>query len=140
MTDRVALKLDRNRELVLVTVAWMAVAASFAFGQGNAVPKTQAPAGQGVTSIPQWQTEAGGKMTFEVASIRPSKPDTFTPPNFALSPDDSYISTGGIFTADFPRSHLHRVRLQAQSRPGKADAGLFAEVGHCGSLRDSRAI
>jgi bla regulator protein BlaR1 len=102
MTDRVALKLDRNRELVLVTVAWMAVAASFAFGQGNAVPKTQAPAGQGVTSIPQWQTAAGGKMTFEVASIRPSKPDTFTPPNFALSPDDSYISTGGIFTADFP--------------------------------------
>src|SRR5271170_4194342 len=71
MTDRVALKLDRNKELVLVAVAWMAVAAPLAFGQGNAAAKTQAPAGQVVTAIPQWQTAAGGKMTFEVASIRP---------------------------------------------------------------------
>lgn len=97
MTEHVALKLGRSKKLALVAVAWMAVAAPFAFGQGNT-----APAGQAVTPIPQWQTAAGGKMTFEVASIRPSKPDTFTPPNFALSSDDSYLSTGGIFNADFP--------------------------------------
>jgi uncharacterized protein (TIGR03435 family) len=97
MTEHVALKLGRSKRLALIAVALMVVAAPFAFGQGNAVP-----AGQAVTPIPQWQTAAGGKMTFEVASIRPAKPDTFTPPKFPLSSDDSYISTGGIFTADFP--------------------------------------
>jgi len=40
-------------------------------------------------------------MSFEVASIRPTKPGEFTPPNFALSADDSYTKTGGLFTADF---------------------------------------
>ena len=49
-----------------------------------------------------WQKAAGGKLEFEVASIRPSKPGTFTPPNFPLSADAAYAPTGGIFTADFP--------------------------------------
>jgi hypothetical protein len=96
MAEHVALKLGRSKKLALVAVAWMAVVAPFASGQGKAAPE-----GQAVTPIPQWQTAAGGKMTFEVASIRPSKPDTFTPPNFALSSDDSYLSTGGIFNAIF---------------------------------------
>jgi bla regulator protein blaR1 len=100
MTKGIAI--DSCKKLWFVAVALMAVAGPFAFGQGDAAPKTQAPAAQSVTPIPQWQMAAGGKMTFEVASIRPSKPDTFTPPNFALSSDDSHISTGGIFTADFP--------------------------------------
>jgi bla regulator protein BlaR1 len=41
-------------------------------------------------------------MSFDVASIRPSKPGTFTPPNFPLSNDDSYGPTAGLFEADFP--------------------------------------
>ena len=41
-------------------------------------------------------------MSFDVASIRPSKPGTFTPPNFPLSNDDSYGPTAGIFEAHFP--------------------------------------
>jgi uncharacterized protein (TIGR03435 family) len=51
---------------------------------------------------PQWQTDAGGQMSFDVASIHQSKPGTFTPPNFPLSPDDAYAPTGGILSADFP--------------------------------------
>jgi uncharacterized protein (TIGR03435 family) len=51
---------------------------------------------------PQWQTDAGGKMAFEVASIRLSKPGTFTPPSFPLSPDDAYSPNGGVLSADFP--------------------------------------
>ena len=51
-------------------------------------------------AAPDWQTKAGGKMEFEVASVREDK-GTFTPPSFPLSPDDSFRPTGGLFKADF---------------------------------------
>ena len=61
-----------------------------------------APVGFGqAAKVPDWQTAAGGKMSFEVASIRPTKPGEFTPPNFPISADDSYRPDGGVFTADF---------------------------------------
>jgi hypothetical protein len=34
--------------------------------------------------VPEWQKAAGGKLSFEVASIKPGTPGKFTPPNFAL--------------------------------------------------------
>lgn len=42
-------------------------------------------------------------MSFDVASVRQSKPGTFTPPNFALDSSDSYQPSDphGRFTADF---------------------------------------
>jgi bla regulator protein BlaR1 len=49
-----------------------------------------------------WEKAAGSKMEFEVASIHLEKPGNFKPPLFALSPDDSYVSAGGRFFADFP--------------------------------------
>lgn len=49
-----------------------------------------------------WQQAAGGRMSFEVASIRPSEPGKFTPPTFPLSPDNSFRPNTGIFSADFP--------------------------------------
>lgn len=52
--------------------------------------------------VPAWQTAAGGKLSFDVASIRPTKPGEFTLPNFPMSPDDSYSPNGGLLTADFP--------------------------------------
>jgi len=52
--------------------------------------------------VPDWQKAAGGKMAFDVATIRPTKPGEFTPPSFPLGPDDSYKQTGGAFFADFP--------------------------------------
>jgi bla regulator protein BlaR1 len=51
--------------------------------------------------VPDWQTAAGGKMAFEVASVKPSKGD-FTPPVFPLDSGDAYNATGGRFKADFP--------------------------------------
>ncbi|MGA7341959.1 MAG: TIGR03435 family protein [Terracidiphilus sp.] len=68
-----------------------------------------APAyGQSVSSqaqaVPAWQTATGGKMAFEVASIRLAEPGTFTPPSFALNIDDTPIPQGGRFSADFPLS------------------------------------
>jgi uncharacterized protein (TIGR03435 family) len=49
-------------------------------------------------------TAAECQMKFEVASIRPTKPGEFTPPNFPLDEGDAYAPTGGRFTAVFPLS------------------------------------
>jgi uncharacterized protein (TIGR03435 family) len=52
--------------------------------------------------IPEWQTKAGGKLSFEVASVKPSLDQPFRPPSFPLSNDDSFKNTGAHFFADFP--------------------------------------
>ncbi len=50
--------------------------------------------------VPDWQTIAGGRLSFEVASV---KQDTgpFRTPNFPLDPGEAYSVTGGRFSADF---------------------------------------
>jgi uncharacterized protein (TIGR03435 family) len=61
-------------------------------------------------SVPQWQIDAGGKMAFEVASVKPSPPGAFRPPNFPLDPGDSFTNLqtneapGSRFFAVFPLS------------------------------------
>ena len=49
-------------------------------------------------SIPQGQSAAGGKMSFEVASIRQSKPGAELSNNGELDFSDAYPSTGGLLT------------------------------------------
>jgi bla regulator protein blaR1 len=49
---------------------------------------------------PDWQTAAGGKMAFEVASVRLAKPGTFTMPTFFLGLDDAK-PPGGRFSGSF---------------------------------------
>jgi uncharacterized protein (TIGR03435 family) len=51
-------------------------------------------------SDPDWQTVAGGKMAFEVASVWLAKPGTFTPQRFFLDNGDAKPS-GGRFSASF---------------------------------------
>jgi uncharacterized protein (TIGR03435 family) len=71
-----------NGDLLLFSAASIAIAA----GQSS--------------DVPDWQNAAGGKMAFEVASV---KQDTgpFRPPNFPLDAGDAYAVTGGRFSADF---------------------------------------
>jgi len=52
-------------------------------------------------SLPAWKIAAGGKMEFEVASIRPADPDHFISPSFSLSAEDGPIPKNSEFTADF---------------------------------------
>jgi bla regulator protein BlaR1 len=63
------------------------------------VPKPQS------SPVPEWQTAAGGKMQFAVASVRLDKSGVFKPPSIPLGADDSMginsPSSGGLFTADF---------------------------------------
>jgi uncharacterized protein (TIGR03435 family) len=46
-----------------------------------------------------WQAIAGGRMAFEVASVKPGK-GAITPSNPSLTPWDDYSATGGLFRAD----------------------------------------
>ena len=46
-----------------------------------------------------WETAAGGKMAFDVASVKAAK--DFAPPNFPLSAEAAYVP-GGRLTATFP--------------------------------------
>ena len=68
--------------------------------------------------VPEWQIAAGRSMAFEVASIRPT--DTFTPPSFPMSPDNSYRPTGGLLTASFPLityiQFAYKLSLTAEQR------------------------
>jgi bla regulator protein BlaR1 len=87
--DSRELRMNRNRTALCLAFA-IALNAPLGISQSPQPP------------VPEWQTAAGGKMSFDVASIRPTKPDEFTPPNFPLSSDDSYAPNGGLLTADFP--------------------------------------
>jgi uncharacterized protein (TIGR03435 family) len=50
--------------------------------------------------VPDWQQAAGGKMSFDVASVRLDKGE-FRLPSFALSADDWFREPNGRFHADF---------------------------------------
>jgi hypothetical protein len=52
--------------------------------------------------MPEWQKAAGGKMAFEVISLRRSEPGAFTPANMNITTADSFHPIGGLFSADFP--------------------------------------
>jgi uncharacterized protein (TIGR03435 family) len=55
----------------------------------------QAPA------VPDWQIKAGGKMAFDVASVKLST-GPFVNPNVPLNAGDGFRPTGGYFRADTP--------------------------------------
>jgi uncharacterized protein (TIGR03435 family) len=105
MAKRIVLRFNLSRKLLPFAAALMAVAAPAVPGQGNTPLQAETETAKTPTAqaskVPQWQTAAGGKMSFDVASIRPTKPGEFTPPNFPLSSDDSYVPAGGLLSADF---------------------------------------
>lgn len=88
-------KLDLMRKSLLALLMLAAVAGPVDFGARHA----EVRAAQTVTE--DWQQAAGGKMEFEVASVR-LNPGPQEPSNFRLSPDDAYTATGGMLNADFP--------------------------------------
>ena len=64
----------------------------------------QAPVAQ--PPVPKWQADAGGKMAFDVASVKQNaaapSPSTVNS-NIALGPGDYYTPTGGLFSVtNFP--------------------------------------
>jgi bla regulator protein BlaR1 len=53
------------------------------------------------SDAPDWQTAAGGKMAFEVASVKPAAPELWHAPNFPLDNRNAFVP-GGRFSATFP--------------------------------------
>jgi bla regulator protein blaR1 len=103
MTERLAHKLDRSRKLLLLAAACISAAVPTTFGQSNASQPyvqgvSQAPMVQG--KVPEWQTVAGAKMAFDVASVRQSTPDAPFKENVALDALDAFPPNGGLFTAN----------------------------------------
>jgi uncharacterized protein (TIGR03435 family) len=94
-----------SRRKSLPTVLLAVVIAASAAGGVTAALLAQSPAGQKL-AVPQWQIDAGGKMEFDVASV---KQDTAAPgpqtvhSNIPLGPQDLYAPTGGLLSAaNFP--------------------------------------
>jgi uncharacterized protein (TIGR03435 family) len=94
-------------KLVLGAAAMVAVATPIIIDVLNA-PAVRA---QDATD---WQTKAGGKMSFEVASVKLSKPDARQSANFLLDPSDSFQDVrtnerpNGRFSANSPLSSYVR--------------------------------
>jgi bla regulator protein blaR1 len=74
----------------ILAAAWFA-AAPLLFSQPSKSPVPP--------QMPAWQTAAGGKMEFEVASIRPAPPDARWHANFDFSVEDSSVPPGGMLSA-----------------------------------------
>jgi uncharacterized protein (TIGR03435 family) len=55
------------------------------------------------SEMPEWQKAGGGKMEFDVASVRPDTGD-FKPPSIAMSNDDGSQPRDGLFHSGFPLS------------------------------------
>src|SRR5665213_3146672 len=69
--------------------------------------------------VPAWQREAGGKMEFEVASIRPAAPGTHPHFNGAYGIESSSAPPGGRFSTVAPLSFyiLYAYRLMLLAGP-----------------------
>jgi bla regulator protein BlaR1 len=93
MRNRAAAGLNFGKKLLLGVAAMTVLILPVALGTLSA-PFIRAQ------DVPDWQTKAGGKMSFEVASVK-QDPGPFRPPNFPLDPGDAYAVTGGRFSADF---------------------------------------
>jgi uncharacterized protein (TIGR03435 family) len=73
----------------------MAATGSTAFAQCEPGPEVS---GRPVTST-DWQAAAGGKMSFEVASVKASMSNADPTSNFPLGPGDVFAAVGGRFCA-----------------------------------------
>lgn len=69
---------------------------------------------------PNWEVAAGKKLAFEVASVKPSAPDSQPRVNFTLGPGDVYASTGGRFLAS-SISLLDYIRFAYKLTDGQAE-------------------
>jgi uncharacterized protein (TIGR03435 family) len=94
---------NARRESLLTIVSSLVLAVTLLVGfsaplRSQAVA-VRAPAAQ--LSTPQWQVDAGGKMAFDVASVKQdttAQSPTTVSSNIALGPGDYYTPTGGLFS------------------------------------------
>jgi uncharacterized protein (TIGR03435 family) len=97
VADRIAHNIAFSRKLTLVAAAAAVIACPLVFGVINA-PQLRAQ-----TREPNWQIAAGGKISFDIASVKRDK--SGDPPagrmttNVGLDSGDDFTPTGGLFRA-----------------------------------------
>lgn len=99
MQPRVVHSLVLCRNLLLTAAVAVALVPLPASARQSAAAQPPSPEAPQSPVVPDWQTAAGGKTAFDVASIRPSQPGTSTPANISMETDDYYRPTGGLFIA-----------------------------------------
>jgi uncharacterized protein (TIGR03435 family) len=105
------------------------IAASILLSLSGALVEAQTAANTLSTEspkVPEWQNVAGGKLSFEVASIKQGKPGEFTPPNFALNNSDSFggANPHGHFIAEFSLETYLEFAYKLWLSPEQRDAML----------------
>ena len=101
MGNHAAVTQNETRKLLAIASALVLAATVTASALGAQSAKGQTAAAQPPT--PQWEIDAGGKMEFDVASVkrdtRPESPTTRTA-NMPLGPQDAFTPTGGLFSVN----------------------------------------
>ena len=69
---------------------------------------------------PDWQRTAGGKMSFESATVHPG--NERDPGAFPLSIDNIYRSTGGVFRASFPLRYFIEFAYKLSLTPAQRES------------------
>lgn len=102
MTRWIGQQLGLRRKRLFIVVAMLVVSSMLgtpvmAQSAGAQAPPTQPPA-----PMPEWQRTAGGKMEFEVAAVRQSKPEVPFEANITLDALDGTAPTSDSFKANAP--------------------------------------
>lgn len=94
----------RNRSVVRLTLVKKLIltGAGVATLVGPVVMGALSAPGFQAQDAPDWQAKAGGRMTFEVASVKPSTDTQLGPLPVPLDAGDRYHPTGGYFRANVP--------------------------------------
>jgi bla regulator protein BlaR1 len=72
-----------------------------------------------------WEKAAGGKMSFDVASVKLNTSGEFEPANFSLDANDGYLPTGGLLRApSFQLITFIQFAYKLQLTPGQVSALL----------------
>jgi uncharacterized protein (TIGR03435 family) len=74
--------------------------------------------------LPEWQVAAGGKMAFDVASVKLVASGSYVPAGFPLDAGNGYRFTGGRFSAAFPLFVYVMFAYKLTLTPGEIDALL----------------
>ena len=95
MRNRNVVGLNLAKKIILTGASMAALAVPMIIGTVSALAL---PAQE----TPDWRTKAGGKLTFEAASVKLSSAKQFVAPSMPFDAGDRYNRTGGYFRADFP--------------------------------------
>jgi hypothetical protein len=111
---------DRSNKPLLTTASAVALAVTLLLCVMAASLRAQSAPGQAPAArppTPQWQIDAGGKMEFDVASVKQNtapQSATIVNSNIPLGPQDVFSPTGGLPSAtDFP---LFQYMILGQTR------------------------